>query len=82
MEKDLPERPVLTVRLRARVRHRGLAGRAQTLQFHVEAGDTVEVALAVTSSLGEPAATLAGGALDAGTSSKSAEKREHEAQRP
>ena len=40
------------------------------------------MALAVTRSFGEPVATLAGGALDAGTSSMSAEKREHEAQRP
>ena len=53
-EQALPEVPALEVRLRARVRHRGLAGQAQALTFRVGAGDTVDVALAVTRGCGGP----------------------------
>ena len=38
---------VLEVSIRARVRHRGVAGRAQALRFSIFAGDTIEVAVAV-----------------------------------
>ena len=38
---------VLEVSVRARVRHRGIAGKAHALRFQVRPGDTVEVAVAV-----------------------------------